>query len=172
MANLKQTELIMEILFNNDIYEIELKDNLSSINGQDTGIEAGWIGGNKVMLRLKGEKVIAYVAEDDEHYYVSIEGQQVTLDKPKDEEKSFDEDSESGDREEVYPPMPGSIVKVIVEPDQKVTEGEALIIVEAMKMETTLYSSIDGIVKEVNVEAGQQVNSDDILILVEKEDAE
>ncbi len=68
--------------------------------------------------------------------------------------------------------MPGSIVKVLVEKGQKVDEGDGLIIIEAMKMETTMYSSISGIVTEVNAKAGEQVDSDKVLLVVEKEKEE
>ena len=64
--------------------------------------------------------------------------------------------------------MPGSIVKILVEPNQKVGEGEPIVIVEAMKMEITLYSSIEGIVSEINVQVGEQVDSDKVLVVINR----
>jgi biotin carboxyl carrier protein len=112
-----------------------------------------------------------FTAEDENHIFVNCEGDCIVFDKIKEEEKSFDaNDADSGNKQIVLPPMPGTIVKILVEKGQTVSEGDALIIVEAMKMETTLYAAIDGKVAEVNVQQSEQVDADKILIVVEKEE--
>ncbi len=57
----------------------------------------------------------------------------------------------------VNAPLPGKIVQVMVAPGAAVKKGEALLVLEAMKMEHTLQAPGDGVVERVNVEAGQQV---------------
>lgn len=64
--------------------------------------------------------------------------------------------------------MPGSVVKLLVQQGQSVEEGAPIIVVEAMKMEITLYSSISGVVTEINVEPGQQVDSDKTLVVIKR----
>ena len=54
-------------------------------------------------------------------------------------------------------PMPGRIVKVMTKPGAKVGKGEALLILEAMKMEHTITAPADGTVKTVHYAAGEQV---------------
>ena len=54
-------------------------------------------------------------------------------------------------------PMPGKIVKVVVEEGQSVKAGEVLLVLEAMKMQNEITADADGTVKAVNVEAGQNV---------------
>ena len=54
-------------------------------------------------------------------------------------------------------PMPGKIVKVMTEAGAKVSKGQALLILEAMKMEHTITAPADGVVKEVHYAAGDQV---------------
>lgn len=49
----------------------------------------------------------------------------------------------------VISPMPGSIVSVSVEPGQKVSEGQELIVIEAMKMQNIIKSEREGIIKSV-----------------------
>ena len=66
--------------------------------------------------------------------------------------------------------MPGSVVNVLVNEGQKVEEGTPIIIVSAMKMETTLYSSISGIVIEVNATKGEQVDETKSLVVIMKEE--
>jgi 3-methylcrotonyl-CoA carboxylase alpha subunit len=54
-------------------------------------------------------------------------------------------------------PMPGRIVKVMTSPGAKVGKGDALLILEAMKMEHTITAPKDGMVKSVHYAAGEQV---------------
>ena len=54
-------------------------------------------------------------------------------------------------------PMPGRIVKVMTKPGAAVTKGDALLILEAMKMEHTITAPADGTVKAVHYGAGEQV---------------
>jgi 3-methylcrotonyl-CoA carboxylase alpha subunit len=48
-------------------------------------------------------------------------------------------------------------VQVLVKAGQRVEKGQALMIIEAMKMEHTIAAPADGVVKEVHFQAGQQV---------------
>jgi 3-methylcrotonyl-CoA carboxylase alpha subunit len=54
-------------------------------------------------------------------------------------------------------PMPGTVVRVMVEPGAAVTRGQPLMVVEAMKMEHTIAAHADGIVKLVRFRAGDSV---------------
>ncbi len=64
-------------------------------------------------------------------------------------------------------PMPGKIFKVLVKEGQKVKTGEALIIVEAMKMEHTIKSNKDGVIKKIFFQEGQQVQGQVLLAEIE-----
>ncbi|MGK2880216.1 MAG: biotin carboxylase N-terminal domain-containing protein [Mycobacterium sp.] len=63
-------------------------------------------------------------------------------------------------------PMPGSVIRLPVSAGDTVTAGQALVVLEAMKMEHTIASPIDGIVAELSVEVGQQVSTGDALAVV------
>lgn len=64
----------------------------------------------------------------------------------------------------IISPMPGSIVSVSVEVGQTVTEGQELLIVEAMKMQNLIKCEIEGKIKKINVKPGQSVAVDELLI--------
>ncbi|MBO6876560.1 MAG: acetyl/propionyl/methylcrotonyl-CoA carboxylase subunit alpha [Maricaulis sp.] len=64
----------------------------------------------------------------------------------------------------VISPMPGLIVSVDVETGQEVKAGEALLVVEAMKMENVIRAEKDGVIKSINVEAGASVAADELMI--------
>lgn len=63
-------------------------------------------------------------------------------------------------------PMPGSVIRLPVSAGDTVTAGQALVVLEAMKMEHTIASPIDGVVEELSVEVGQQVSTGDPLAVV------
>ena len=65
---------------------------------------------------------------------------------------------------EIWSSIPGTVIKVLVEPGQKVKEGESLIVIEAMKMETNIVASCDGEVEEVLAEEGKQVKSGQLVV--------
>jgi biotin carboxyl carrier protein len=58
---------------------------------------------------------------------------------------------------EIDAPMPGKVLKVMVSEGQAVEAGEALVVLEAMKMETTLYAESPAIVRKICVAPGQMV---------------
>jgi pyruvate carboxylase len=64
-------------------------------------------------------------------------------------------------------PMPGMVTEVAVSPGQEVAEGEKLVVLEAMKMLTTVSAGRAGTVKEILARKGDQVDSDDLLVLLE-----
>ncbi|HEX6300087.1 MAG TPA: biotin carboxylase N-terminal domain-containing protein [Acidimicrobiia bacterium] len=70
----------------------------------------------------------------------------------------------------LHAPMPGKVIRVDAGVGEKVSEGQVLVVMEAMKMEHTLRSPHDGMVSSVLCEAGDQVEADTILIVVEHED--
>lgn len=64
----------------------------------------------------------------------------------------------------VVAPMPGKIVRVLVAVGDSVEAGAPLVVLEAMKMETTLRSEIAGTVAAVSVEAGATVDAGAVLV--------
>ncbi|MDY2964852.1 MAG: biotin/lipoyl-containing protein, partial [Megasphaera massiliensis] len=62
--------------------------------------------------------------------------------------------------------LSGSVVNVLVSKGQKVKKGEPLVVTEAMKMETTITSPIDGTVGEIYAVKGQAIISGDCLLEV------
>jgi propionyl-CoA carboxylase alpha chain len=64
-------------------------------------------------------------------------------------------------------PMPGSVVRVLVEAGATITKGQPLVVLEAMKMEHTVTSPADGIVSELRVEPGQQVDAGSVLAVID-----
>ncbi|MCY1352640.1 2-oxoglutarate carboxylase large subunit [compost metagenome] len=60
--------------------------------------------------------------------------------------------------------MPGNIVDVLVKEGDQVKAGQAVLITEAMKMETEVQAPIAGTVKAIHVAKGDRVNPSEVLI--------
>jgi biotin carboxyl carrier protein len=69
----------------------------------------------------------------------------------------------------VRAPMPGLVVGIPLEVGTSVARGQAVIVLEAMKMENDLPSPIAGTIKEVRVGKGQAVNQGDVLVVIHAE---
>lgn len=66
--------------------------------------------------------------------------------------------------DKIKAPMPGKITKVFISSGQQVKKGDALIVMEAMKMEYTLKSDINASVEKLNVQVNEQVTLGHLLI--------
>ncbi|GAA2645061.1 acetyl-CoA carboxylase biotin carboxylase subunit [Nonomuraea recticatena] len=69
----------------------------------------------------------------------------------------------------VRSPMPGTVLLVKVSQGDQVSEGQPLVIVEAMKMEHTVTAPMAGVISELPVKAGQSVDMDAVLAVVDTE---
>ena len=65
-------------------------------------------------------------------------------------------------------PMPGTVVSVAVEKGAEVAAGQAVLVLEAMKMQHTVAAPYDGVVTAIDVQPGQQVAAGDVLAVVEE----
>jgi biotin carboxyl carrier protein len=68
---------------------------------------------------------------------------------------------------EIKAPMPGLVLEIAVSDGQKVSEGDKLLILEAMKMENSIVIQTNAIIKKVSVSAGQAVEKGQVLVELE-----
>ncbi|NLW07697.1 MAG: acetyl-CoA carboxylase biotin carboxyl carrier protein subunit [Clostridia bacterium] len=66
----------------------------------------------------------------------------------------------------VRAPLPGKVIEVKVKTGQRLTVGEVMVIIEAMKMENEITAPVHGTVKEVLVHAGSNVTSGQPLLVI------
>jgi len=69
-------------------------------------------------------------------------------------------------RESANSPMPGQVLRVLVREGQQVKIGDSLVVLEAMKMEQTIRTTIDGVVKSILVVTGQVVAPGQMLVQI------
>ena len=75
--------------------------------------------------------------------------------------------AELGNPNHIGAPMPGIVATVGVQSGQPVKEGDLLLTIEAMKMETGIYAERDAVVKAVQATAGGQIDAKDLLVELE-----
>ena len=72
--------------------------------------------------------------------------------------------AEMGNPKHVGAPMPGVVATVAVTAGQKVSKGDVLLTIEAMKMETSITADQDGVIKALHVSPGSQIDAKDLMV--------
>jgi propionyl-CoA carboxylase alpha chain len=125
-------------------------------------------GDGRIELEVDGVQRTLSVASDGPRHWV----QSATGEVPLVEIPRFPEP----EREQVAggysAPIVGNIAAVNVEPGQRVSAGQVLIVLEAMKMEHLITCSEDGTVTQVLVAAGDQVEAGQVLLVVDTEEGD
>jgi len=75
--------------------------------------------------------------------------------------------AEEGNANHIGAPMPGVVATIAVSAGQEIHEGDLLLTIEAMKMETGIHAERDAVVKAVHVHAGGQIDAKDLMIELE-----
>ncbi len=75
--------------------------------------------------------------------------------------------AEEGNANHIGAPMPGVVASVAVTQGQEVKEGDLLLTIEAMKMETGIHAERDAVVKALHIAAGGQIDAKDLLVELE-----
>ncbi len=135
-----------------------------NIEGQDIPLEADHDRtGCWLVDTHQGRRRLWVTARGDERL-VFCDGRVHTFRLPDPEHEDADTLSDSGPH--LVAAMPGKVVRVLAAPGETVTAGQAVVIMESMKMETELTAAMDGIIETVHVEQGQIVAQGDTLVTI------
>ena len=114
----------------------------------------------RIRLSLDGAQGLFTITEAGEQFFVhSNTGSRVVTRVPRYPDAGVDSQQESH-----LAPMPGQVLKILVTAGQQISAGDALVILEAMKMEQTLRAATDGVVEAVLVKQGEIVAPGDVLV--------
>jgi propionyl-CoA carboxylase alpha chain len=94
---------------------------------------------------------------------VYLDGGRIVLTVP----PRFTPPDEAGRAGSLVAPMPGNVLRVLVEVGDTVQPGQGMVIIEAMKMEHQIVAPSAGTVAEVFVQPGQQLDTGQVLVRVE-----
>jgi biotin carboxyl carrier protein len=113
----------------------------------------------RLWLEQDEVRKLAHAALVGEDWWIHIEGEVHVLTRL--EPGAATEEIDSG---ALIAPMPGKILEVYVAPGQQVSAGDALLVLEAMKMEHRIQSAVDGEVIAVHHVEGDQVDAGAVLV--------
>ncbi len=132
-------------------------------------VDAFWTQNDLISLIIDGRSFQVDIHSAKDNFGVLLEGEHFEFELF-DERKALLKSSAGLGTEgaqEITTAMPGKIVKVLVSEGDEVSEGDGLIIVEAMKMENEMKSPKAGVVRKVGVGEGDAVEAGSLLVIVE-----
>lgn len=155
----------------NQVFRVDvLKDQkgyTAFLNGDKMRVEVAREEGNGLTL-IVNNRAFVIVLESEDRIRVNSETYSVTV---MDEQiqKLIKASPEKFHKKEmaVKAVMPGLVIDVTVKEGDSVKAGDALLVVEAMKMQNEVKTPREGVVKKILVQKGKTVNSGDTLVLIE-----
>lgn len=124
-------------------------------------------GETSFAVEAEGRSFAAEIVQSTNDISIFMDGRTYVFDLP-DALAGLEADQAGGDA--IIAPMPGLVTVVSAEPGAKVSGGDPLLVLEAMKMEHTLVAPRNGIVAEVLAAVGDQVTDGTSLLTMEPED--
>ena len=125
----------------------------ATVNEKNEGIYTVSFEGNSYTVSVSaGGDITSMIAASDKQSQSSNTSQVESKSTP------------SSDAEEVHAPLSGNIWKILVIPNQSVNEGDTLLILEAMKMETEIKAARSGVVTNISVKEGDSVTVGQVLL--------
>ena len=132
------------------------------VDGATYDIEA--LPNNLFAVTHDGRRSFAAAVKYKGTVYVDLGRFQLELTESSDSAAGVGGGDQHREKDKVYAPMPGRVVKIMVAVGDTVTERQQLVIVEAMKMENPVLSPSAGKVKSVNFAAGDQVDTESPIV--------
>ncbi|MGN6310072.1 MAG: biotin/lipoyl-containing protein [Xanthobacteraceae bacterium] len=139
--------------------------------GFDLHLADGWSGpatlvadgaGAGTLTIAGSSEPVVYVVDGDT-VHVHLRGQAWSL-RYIDPLQAFAGDGAEAGHDVARAPMPGTVISVAVAAGDRVTAGTVLMIIESMKLETSIRASHDGVVDRVHLREGESFDRDAILI--------
>jgi len=156
---------------NNNSYKIEKENDTWKLNGENISIDQIQISETNYHI-IKDNKTydvdIIKFNKEDKTALIKVNGTKYELkvaDKFDELLKNLGMDNLAAKKvNNIKAPMPGLVLNILVEDGTVVKKGDALIVLEAMKMENILKSPTDGTVKKISVKKGVAVEKNQVLI--------
>ncbi|MCP4753852.1 MAG: biotin/lipoyl-binding protein [Proteobacteria bacterium] len=145
-------------------------DNLTvSIDSETFDVDYSLVSENQIHLTVDGKGVNAFVADGPEGKSVLIDGvAYLVQDADALERRSTKKRGNQNLPTEITPVTPSVVVSVLVKEGDELQKGQGVIVLSAMKMETTLTAPFDGKVTGINVAEGDKVAPGLILVDIDE----
>jgi biotin carboxyl carrier protein len=157
---LGEREFVVTITRDDARYHVE-------VDGARHEVDARKLEGPFYSLLVDGRSYEVSVENGKSHYLVrhGAAGQQVALVDPGQRGRELRRRHDGP--ETISASMPGKVVRLLVEPGATVTQGQGLLVLEAMKMENEITAPRDGKIVSIEVDAGRTVEAGETLLTLE-----
>ena len=119
----------------------------------------------QVEVAVKNQFLCIKAEEIGDHIWFHLNGKIFVLDKKPVRPLSIDRETGASNENLILSPMPGRIVRVLVQIGSQVEENQTLLILSSMKMEYTIKSPVKAVIKLIKVKEGEQVSAHQELVL-------
>lgn len=144
-----------------ETYLVEVGDRVFELQPLGSGLYSTVVEGRR--------KTVAAVVNKGT-IYVDIDSAVIELHEPSEDGFAGGAGDHEGEKDKIFAPMPGKIVKIMVEVGDSVEPRQQVVIVEAMKMENPVLARATGKVRAVNFSPGDQVDTDTPIVELELEE--
>jgi glutaconyl-CoA/methylmalonyl-CoA decarboxylase subunit gamma len=143
------------------------------INGHSSDIKIFDDDEGFTFIEFKNKKYLAEIIDKSQNKYtVLLNGLSYTftIESPISykRRKYLEQHKQKNKLEIVSAPMPGKIVELLIEEGSIVKEGEAILILEAMKMQNEIITQVAGKIRKILVKPGDSVAKDEVLMEIER----
>ena len=153
----------------NSEFTFDTQNGVIELNGDKKEVDLVKVSDNEYHL-IKGSKSfnIEILEQNDKSFTMLVNGKEYTSSVKNQLDLQLDKmgisASSSAVANDLKSPMPGLVLDIKVEAGQEVKEGDALVVLEAMKMENILKSPADVVIKSIEVEKGKNVEKNAVLV--------
>lgn len=150
-----------------------MKEIKLDINGKEYAVRIKEFGSKEATLEVNGKKYVVGLKDLGKELNIGSVSEDLTPLATSDPITSASKTNtpstagSGGGSGEVLSPLPGLILNVMVNVGDKVTNGQNIMVMEAMKMENDIAATKDGVIKTINVKNGDNISEGDILATIE-----
>jgi biotin carboxyl carrier protein len=153
-------------------YEIEIIDGKILVDGEAVELDLRQSGAPELYSLLYNGRSFELLIEPERFKYgVTLRGERFEVQVEDERTRRLNMGRKMVSLPEgelaITAPIPGLVIKVLVEVGQTVKEEQPLVLLEAMKMENEIRAVREGVVKKIEIVAGQRVEQNAILLVLE-----
>lgn len=164
-------EMNIALLFNNKEFKLKLqqqKDDIFriSVNNKTYDVSLCFLSPEEFIIKLNGRVYDVIVHSNSRDYQVCINGKCISIGK-RNALRLLGKAGSELRRQEIKTSMPGRVIDVLAGEGEKVKKNQAIVILEAMKMQNEIKSPQDGTIARIGPKAGDPVKAGTLLFTVE-----
>ncbi len=168
-ANLPTSRLRFRIRLADESVDVRIDGDSIEVNGRVRVFDAEPLGESLWSFLIDGRSIVAHVEPlEGGQMRLTFAGRtlEITVQDERDLllERTSNLQSPHARSKDILAPMPGLVLAVLVQPGHRVEVGDALLVIEAMKMENEIRSPIAAVVRAVHVSPGEAVGKNSLLM--------